>query len=327
MDQLATPQGAAGHRALPHGRARRTSRSLHRLRTYDQDLLQLVSKQALSKMSGQRAPALAEGARAGTAAHSLCARRLHAAAELAPLALQNKRLIYNLLFHPVQRPCLSIARDPRHLGAEIGFFSVLHSWNQRLQFHLRGQINCRRRHGSQTMQDGSPPGAHSFFPSASLVASFAASSPPDSEAHSIEVSSSSTAGCCLWPNRVHSPAWLRVLFRHDWVVYSKRPFGGPEQVLRYLGAYTHRVAISNSRLVALSAHNVIFRSSVCARQQEAAHAPGCRSVSAPLSVTRAAARFRTHPQLRLPRQPQTRYSPSPVPSPPWRLRGKDSSGG
>ena len=54
-------------------------------------------------------------------------------------------------------------------------------------------------------------------------------------------------------------AWLRVLFRHDWVVYSKRPFGGPEHVLRYLGAYTHRVAISNSRLVALSDGNVTFR--------------------------------------------------------------------
>jgi len=54
-------------------------------------------------------------------------------------------------------------------------------------------------------------------------------------------------------------AWLRVLFRHDWVVYSKRPFGGPEHVLRYLGAYTHRVAISNSRLVALSEGNVTFR--------------------------------------------------------------------
>jgi hypothetical protein len=54
-------------------------------------------------------------------------------------------------------------------------------------------------------------------------------------------------------------AWLRVLFRHDWIVYSKRPFGGPEHVLRYLGAYTHRVAISNSRLVALSDGNVTFR--------------------------------------------------------------------
>jgi hypothetical protein len=54
-------------------------------------------------------------------------------------------------------------------------------------------------------------------------------------------------------------AWLRVLFRHDWVVYSKPPFGGPEHVLRYLGAYTHRVAISNSRLVDLSGGNVTFR--------------------------------------------------------------------
>jgi hypothetical protein len=54
-------------------------------------------------------------------------------------------------------------------------------------------------------------------------------------------------------------SWLRVLFRHDWVVYSKRPFGGPEHVLRYLGAYPHRVAISNSRLVAFSEGNVTFR--------------------------------------------------------------------
>src|ERR1017187_8316344 len=55
--------------------------------------------------------------------------------ELAPLALQNKRLIYNLLFHSSAETLLEVARDPRHLGAEIGFFSVLHSWNQRLQFH------------------------------------------------------------------------------------------------------------------------------------------------------------------------------------------------
>jgi site-specific recombinase XerD len=69
VDQLATPEGAAGHRALPHGRAGWTSRSLHRLRTYDQDLLQLVPKQALPKMSGQRAQTLAHGARGRTAAH------------------------------------------------------------------------------------------------------------------------------------------------------------------------------------------------------------------------------------------------------------------
>ena len=60
--------------------------------------------------------------------------------ELAPLALQNKRLIYNLLFHASAETLLEVARDPRHLGAEIGFFSVLHSWNQRLQFHPH--IHC-----------------------------------------------------------------------------------------------------------------------------------------------------------------------------------------
>ncbi len=60
--------------------------------------------------------------------------------ELAPLALQNKRLIYNLLFHSSAETLLEVARDPRHLGAEIGFFSVLHSWNQRLQFHPH--IHC-----------------------------------------------------------------------------------------------------------------------------------------------------------------------------------------
>ena len=65
-------------------------------------------------------------------------------------------------------------------------------------------------------------------------------------------------------------AWLRVLFRHDWVVYAKRPFGGPEHVLLYLGAYTHRVAISNSRLVALSEDNVTFpwRDSAHGNQQQ-----------------------------------------------------------
>ncbi len=60
-------------------------------------------------------------------------------------------------------------------------------------------------------------------------------------------------------NRSAFSAWLRILFRNDWVVYSKRPFGGPEHVLRYLGAYTHRVAISNHRLVALADGNVTFR--------------------------------------------------------------------
>jgi hypothetical protein len=71
-------------------------------------------------------------------------------------------------------------------------------------------------------------------------------------------------------------AWLRVLFRHDWVVYSKRPFGGPENVLRYLGAYTHRVAISNRRLVALAEKDVTFR------WRDSAHGNKKRSMTLPV---------------------------------------------
>jgi hypothetical protein len=86
--------------------------------------------------------------------------------------------------------------------------------------------------------------------------SSAASSSKDFATHSIKVSSSFTAASRTLRNQASS---LRVLFRHDWVVYSKQPFGGPEHVLRYLGAYTHRVAISDSRLVALSDGSVTFR--------------------------------------------------------------------
>jgi hypothetical protein len=179
--------------------------------------------------------------------------------ELAPIALQNKRLIYSLLFRTSAATLLEVARDPRHLGAEIGFFSVLHTWDQRLQHH---------------------PHVHCVIPAGGLA--------PD---HTIWISSRRTfflpvkvlgrvfrgkfiAGlktafhqgklefhgqCASLAEPRCFAAWLRVLFRHDWVVYSKRPFGGPEHALRYLGAYTHRVGISNSRLVAFANGQVSFR--------------------------------------------------------------------
>src|SRR3981081_1818961 len=86
-------------------------------------------------MPGQRPCALARSPPTRVAPHPLRACRLHPPGELAPLALQNKRLIYSLLFHSSAATLLEIARDPRHLGAEIGFFSVLHTWDQRLQHH------------------------------------------------------------------------------------------------------------------------------------------------------------------------------------------------
>ena len=87
----------------------------------------------------------------------------------------------------------------------------------------------------------------------------AVSSSPDFATPSIKVRSSSTETSCILPSSAPSLDGCGCLFRHDWVVYSKPPFGGPEHVLRYLGAYTHRVAISNSRLIALANGNVTFR--------------------------------------------------------------------
>src|ERR1035438_8728047 len=87
VDQLATPEGVAGHCALPHCRAGRASRPLHRLRTYDQDLLQLVQEQTLPSLPGQRAPTLAQGARTRTAAHSLRPRGLYSPARTSPACI------------------------------------------------------------------------------------------------------------------------------------------------------------------------------------------------------------------------------------------------
>ena len=179
--------------------------------------------------------------------------------EVASLALQNKQVIYNLLFQASAETLLEIARDPRHLGAEIGFFSVLHTWNQRLQHHPH--IHCVLAAGGLAPDHSRWISSHpSFFlPTkvlsrvfrGKLVAGLRTAFRED------RLQFHGTLTPLAEPRTFTS--WLRLLFRHDWVVYSKRPFGGPEHALRYLGAYTHRVAVSNHRLVALTDHDVTFR--------------------------------------------------------------------
>jgi hypothetical protein len=179
--------------------------------------------------------------------------------ELAPIALQNKRLIYSLLFRTSAATLLEVARDPRHLGAEIGFFSVLHTWDQRLQHHPH--VHCVIAAG------GLAPdhriwisSRRTFFLPVKVLGrvfrgKFIAGLKTAFHQGKLEFHGQFAS---LAEPRCFA-AWLRVLFRHDWVVYSKRPFGGPEHALRYLGAYTHRVGISNSRLVAFSNGQVSFR--------------------------------------------------------------------
>src|SRR5712692_3540019 len=133
VDDLATPESAARHPTMSHGRARRSSRPVFPLRTF-RHLLQLVSQSPLSKMPGQCPPPLAGGAPPRVATHPLRACRFHSAAGTGTtLALQNKKVIYDLLFHASAETLLQVALDPKHLGAQIGFFSVLHTWDQKLQ--------------------------------------------------------------------------------------------------------------------------------------------------------------------------------------------------
>jgi hypothetical protein len=179
--------------------------------------------------------------------------------ELAPLALQNKRILYSLLFRASAETLQQVAHDPRHLGAEIGFFSVLHPWDQRLQHHPH--VHCVIAAGGLAPDHASwIASRRSFFlPIKVLGRVFRGKFVAGLKTvfHDGHLQFHGHLAPLAEPRRF--AAWLRCLFRHDWVVYSKRPFGGPEHVLRYLGAYTHRVGISNSRLVALVDDAVSFR--------------------------------------------------------------------
>ena len=179
--------------------------------------------------------------------------------ELAPFALQNKQLIYGLLFHASAATLLEVARDTRHLGAEIGFFSVLHTWDQRLQHHPH--VHCVIAAGGLAPDHSSWISSRRafFLPVKVLGRVFRGKfiAGLKTAFHQGKLEFHGHLASLAEPRSF--AAWLRVLFRHDWVVYSKRPFGGPEHALRYLGAYTHRVGISNSRLVSLSEGQVSFR--------------------------------------------------------------------
>jgi hypothetical protein len=178
---------------------------------------------------------------------------------LAPLALQNKSEIYGLLFRASAETLLTVARDQKHLGAEIGFFSVLHTWNQKLLHHPH--VHCVVPAGGlapdHTRWIAARPGF--FLPVRVLSRVFRGKFVAG--LRELHASGKLTFHGDLAPLAVPAAfaAMLRPLFRSDWVVYAKRPFGGAEHALRYLGCYTHRVAISNHRLVALENGEVAFR--------------------------------------------------------------------
>jgi hypothetical protein len=179
--------------------------------------------------------------------------------ELSWLALQNKKVVYDLLFRASAATLMEIAADPKHLGAEIGFLSVLHTWGQNLQAHPH--IHCVIPAGglSPDHQRWVHPRYAFFLPVKVLSRVFRGK-------FIAGLKRAFLHGKLRFPGSVKQlaekkafHAFLRPLFRLDWVVYAKRPFGGPEHVLHYLARYTHRVAISNHRIVNVVDGKVTFR--------------------------------------------------------------------
>ena len=171
---------------------------------------------------------------------------------IAAIALQNKEIVYNILFRTAGETLRTIAADPRHLGAQIGFFAVLHTW---------GQAHCVVPGGGISM-DGTRwiSSRRKFFLPVLVLARlfrrlFLDYLRKAFDAGDLQFFSS------LEPLRTRD-AFLRHIApirKKDWVVYAKRPFAGPEQVLKYVARYIHRVAISNDRLLDINDGKVQFR--------------------------------------------------------------------
>jgi hypothetical protein len=180
-------------------------------------------------------------------------------AQIADIAYQNKAVIYDLLFKASSETMLTIAADPKHLGARIGVLSVLHTWGSAMTHHphvhmivpgggfsLDGKrwVSCRPR----------------FFLSVDVLSALFRPLFLDKLRAAYQAGELQFFGkhARLIDPRAFA-AYLAPLWNTNWVVYCKHPFGGPQQVLRYLARYTHRVAISNRRLVACNEKGVSFK--------------------------------------------------------------------
>jgi len=179
--------------------------------------------------------------------------------QIADIAYQNKDVIYGLLFKASAETLTTIAADPKHLGARIGVLSVLHTWGSALTHHPHVHMIVP---GGGISLDGTKwvscrPGF--FLPVRVLSRLFR-------RLFLEKLAAAHAAGELRFFGN-HAPladaqafdAYLAPLSNSEWVVYSKRPFGGPEEVLRYLARYTHRVAISNRRLIACDEKGVTFQ--------------------------------------------------------------------
>ena len=178
---------------------------------------------------------------------------------IAEIALQNKAVVYGILFRATAKTLRTIAADPTHLGAEIGFFAVLHTWGQTLMHHPH--LHCVVPGGGL-----SPDGTRWIACQPGFLLSVRVLSRLFRRLFLEDLQKAFDAG------RLHFAASLDALTERqafgdyltpvrqtDWVVYAKPPFAGPQQVLDYVGRYTHRIAISNNRVLDMEEGQVRFR--------------------------------------------------------------------
>jgi hypothetical protein len=178
---------------------------------------------------------------------------------VAPLALQNQRIVYGTLFRAAAETLLQIAADPKHLGARIGFVAVLHTWGQNLHHHPHlhcvvpgGGIAPDRSRWIACRQQ--------FLLPVKVLSRLFRAKFANYLRRAFDHAELSFHGQ-LQPlaQKQNFITWLNRIVQSEWVVYAKPPFGGSHQVLKYLARYTHRVAIANQRLVALQDGHVSFR--------------------------------------------------------------------
>lgn len=169
--------------------------------------------------------------------------------DLNALAQGNPRVIYALLFRAAADTLLAFGRDPRHLGGTIGITAILHTWGQNLSQHLH--LHCLATGGALAVDRSHwIAGRSSFlFPVRALSTVFRAKYLAGLQCAYNAGQLTFADGTAALADRGHFTAFLGRLRAVEWIVYAKRPFAGPEQVLDYLGRYTHRVALSNHRLV------------------------------------------------------------------------------
>ncbi len=178
---------------------------------------------------------------------------------LNPLAQGNPRVVYRLLFRAARETLATFGADPRHLGGEVGGLAILHTWGQTLEQHVH--LHCVVPGGALT-RDGTrwlPAKPGFLFPVRALARVFRGK-------YLAGLQQAFARGALRFAGSVASlgdpqgvAVFLETLRAEDWVVYAKPPFAGPTQVLEYLGRYTHRVAISNDRLLSVDGGQVRFR--------------------------------------------------------------------